>query len=298
MKTQWIRLIQLLGINTSLYAVVQCFLGACLAANLEAPMNSSTPETIQHLVLVVLENTPFDEALQQPFLKQLSSKGALLTNYSAVSHPSYPNYVAMISGSTQGIPDDIDIVIRAKHLGDLLEAKGKDWRVYAENFPGNCFRGIVSGPYAKRHVPFLSFKNVFQNRNRCKKITSAKNFTQDIHKPNFPEFALYIPNVKNDGHDTGVAYADKWLAKVFGNLLSDPSLTEHTLFVITFDEDNGLDNNRVYTLFYGAGVQPGATSKTQYNHYSLLKTIETIFKLDSLGQLDEPAFPISGIWKN
>ena len=43
-----------------------------------------------------------------PYLNSLISQYGLATNYDAVSHPSEPNYLALFSGSTQGITDDAD----------------------------------------------------------------------------------------------------------------------------------------------------------------------------------------------
>lgn len=261
-------------------------------------ISSTALNEIQHVILIVLENTSFKNSNEQAYLHQLPAQGALLSNYFAVSHPSYPNYLALISGSTYGIIDSTDTVIDSNHIGDLLEAAGKNWRAYAESFPGNCFLGITSGPYAKRHVPFLSFKNVFTDTTRCGKVVSADNFQQDIQNKTIPEFSLYVPNLNNDGHDTGVAYADQWLSSFLGPLLSNSQLVKNTLFIITADEDDHSENNQVYTLFIGAGVQVGANSKTQYNHYSLLATIETIFGLTTLGKNDNSATLITDIWKN
>ena len=69
-----------------------------------------------------------------------------------------------------------------------------------------------------------------------------------------------------------------------------------TLFIVTFDEDDGRSKNNVYTIFLGAGVRKGATSAVNYNHYSLLKTIEAIFELGTLGMNDLSTTVISDIW--
>src|SRR5436305_7723072 len=58
------------------------------------------------IMTVVLENTSYEEALEQPFLSSLAHEGALLTHLSSERHPSQPNYIALISGSTQGVSSD------------------------------------------------------------------------------------------------------------------------------------------------------------------------------------------------
>jgi hypothetical protein len=38
-----------------------------------------------------------------PFLNKLASEGMRFTNYDAIDHPSEPNYLALFSGSEQGL---------------------------------------------------------------------------------------------------------------------------------------------------------------------------------------------------
>jgi len=50
-------------------------------------------------------------------------------------------------------------------------------------------------------------------------------------------------------------------------------------------------------LLIGDSVLSGSVSKTAYNHYSLLRTIEDEFRLGTLGQNDASAFSIVGVWR-
>ena len=50
-------------------------------------------------------------------------------------------------------------------------------------------------------------------------------------------------------------------------------------------------------LLIGDSVLSGSVSKTAYNHYSLLRTIEDEFRLETLGQNDASAFSIVGVWR-
>ena len=114
-----------------------------------------------------------------------------------------------------------------------------------------------------------------------------------------PAFSLYVPDLKNDGHDTGVADADRWLSHTFAPLLSDERFTDGLLLIVTFDEGRGgfLPNNRVATVLVGDAVRPGATFDARTSHYSLLRLIEERLGLGSLGKGDATATPITGIWK-
>ena len=80
-----------------------------------------------------------------PYLNKLAGQAGLATNFYAEAHPSLPNYIAMTSGSTQGITDDnppADHPLeRAEHLqpparGRVALARGVD----AGELPANRLR--------------------------------------------------------------------------------------------------------------------------------------------------------------
>ena len=253
---------------------------------------------VRRIVIVILENEDASRALRVPFLSQLASRGALLRNFHAITHPSQPNYIALVAGNTYGVRSDSNVTLRAEHLGDLFEAKNLDWKVYAENYPGGCFLGTRSGKYVRKHVPFLSFADVSANDVRCAAhVVDASHFDADVAQRSLPQFAMYIPNLDDDGHDTNVTTADAWVRARFGALLDDPRFIDGTLFIVTFDEGRTFGPNVIYCALYGAGVEPGAVSDLRYDDYSLLRTVEDIFHLSTLHQRDVTASPIDGIWR-
>jgi hypothetical protein len=247
------------------------------------------------VLVIVFENTDFNDVVRQPYFKTLNKEGAILTNFYALSHPSQGNYIAMISGTIQGVNDE-PVSLPDRHIGNLLEEAGKTWKVYAQDYPGNCFLGETSGPYARRHVPFLSFSNVQNNPARCSKVVNADEFINDFNASKLPDYSLYVPNVNNDGHDTNVAEADRWFFNNFDKILHSKKFPRDLLVIITFDEAKS-EGNQVYTLFWGAEVRPGAVSKKPYNHFSTLKTIERGLGLRSLTPNDLNAALINDIWE-
>jgi hypothetical protein len=254
--------------------------------------------TVKHIFVVILENEDVS-APQQPFLGELASEGALLTNYHAVTHPSQPNYIALTAGSAYGISNDNPVTIDVRNLADLIENAGLTWKVYAEDYPGDCYTGASAdgGLYVRRHVPFLEFADIQFNAQRCANIVDSTQLDADVASGSLPSFALYIPNDKHNGHDTSLAVADQFLQSRFAPLLDNPAFIKDTLFVVTFDETNSLTNNLVSTIFYGDSVIAGAHSADWYDHYSLLKTIEAILGVGYLGKQDVTADVITGIWK-
>ncbi|HEY3998262.1 MAG TPA: alkaline phosphatase family protein, partial [Candidatus Xenobia bacterium] len=173
-------------------------------------------------MIVVLENTEFDDAMQQPFLHQLAARGALLANYHALSHPSLPNYLGLVAGQTFGIIDDGAHDVDAHHLGDLLDAHHRSWKVYAEGYPARPFFGDYMGLYARRHEPFASFANMHGAHRASAHVVNAGQLDEDLQANALPDYSLYIPNVNDDGHDTTLPFADHWLATAFAHRLQDP----------------------------------------------------------------------------
>jgi hypothetical protein len=254
--------------------------------------------SFKKVMVIFLENISYTAAMSQSFLSGFAGQGALLADLSAETHPSQGNYIAFTAGTTAGVTSDKPYNLNIKHLGDLLEAKGKTWKVYAQAYPGNCFLGAQSGNYVRKHVPFLSYTSVQQSPQRCANIVDDSGLSSDIANGRLPDFSLFIPDIKNDGHDTGVAYADNWLTSYFGPLMKDPAFMKDMLLVITFDEDDkSTSSNHIYTALYGDSVQPGSVSNAAYTHYSLLRTVEDVFGLGTLGQNDATAAPVAGIWR-
>lgn len=262
------------------------------------PVAAFPSPAIQHVIVVVLENKNAADALRQPFLSRLAGEGALLDAYYAVAHPSQPNYIAMISGSIDGVPGDGNVTLDRPHLGDTMTKAGVSWKSYAEGYPGGCSLVKRSDRYVRKHEPFLSFVDVQRNeQGMCDRIVDAASFADDVRTGRLPRFSLYIPDLDHDAHDQPLRFADQWLRQTFVPLMNE-EFRRSTLLIVTFDEDDGhlRRPNRVYTVLWGAGVRPGAVSNDVYDHYDLLRTIEAIFGLPPL-RTPGVARAISGIWR-
>ena len=246
--------------------------------------------------IMILENTNSTAAAAQPYLGKLAKAGAYLNNISALTHPSQPNYIGLTSGDLNGVSGNGKYDLNVPNIADLIEAKGKTWKAYAEDYPGNCFVGD-KGKYRRKHAPFISYVSISKNPARCKNIVNATELLTDLKSGNIPDYSFYSPNLDNDGHDTGVAFASKWLERTFDSLLRDPVFMKDMLFIVTFDEDGGTRPNMIYTALVGPGVMPGTVSNTRYTLYSLLRTIEEGLGLGNLGKKDSTAPVIDDVWR-
>jgi len=81
---------------------------ATATISVNTPCGSVATTTYTHVVWIMLENQGYSVvgSPSAPYFNELSDQCGLATNYYAISHPSLPNYVALTSGSPQGITDD------------------------------------------------------------------------------------------------------------------------------------------------------------------------------------------------
>jgi hypothetical protein len=238
--------------------------------------------------LIIMENRSYGQVIGQanaPFLNAFAARYGSATDYHAVARPSQPNYLALISGSTQGVTDNNVHDLDAMTLLDQLEAAGRSWRVYAENVPSACFRGATAtngpdgeGTYVRKHEPAISFLSISRNPERCARIGNLGSFSVDA-----ADFNLIIPNLCHDMHDCSTRVGDSWLAQFVPRLLNSDAFRQGGLLVVTFDEASSHDESQhTVLLFADSGMSPGTRVTAQANHYSLLRTIQTVFGLGCL----------------
>ncbi|ORX59702.1 hypothetical protein DM01DRAFT_1381238 [Hesseltinella vesiculosa] len=248
------------------------------------------------VVIFVFENKYYSSVIKNRHFASLPKKysGKLLTNYIATTHPSQPNYIALISGSTKGTNEDDESNIDRQSVVDLLEKKHISWKSYQENYPGGCNKNMDIGTYARKHNPFMSFTNISGNKKRCANIVNAKQLDRDIAHNKVPQYVFYTPNLNHDAHDKSTAYAGHWFSRFLAKRIRNPAFNKNTLFIVTFDEDDGGNDskNHVYTALLGPNLNKKLSSAKDaghYNHYSVLRTVEDNWDLGTLQTNDETA---------
>jgi len=141
--------------------------------------------------------------------------------------------------------------------------------------------------------PFMSYDSVTSDTSRLAKSKNFTMFERDLEENRLPQWMFITPNMTNDGHDTSVTVAGKWMRSFVEPLLSNPHFMKRTLVLITFDETaNYLSNNKVFSLLLGDAVPTtahGTTNSTSFNHYSQMATVERNWDLGDLGLGDKKA---------
>lgn len=266
--------------------VLALILAVVLAAGFVAGPGADRPAQPPRIAIVVLENHGYGEVVgspEMPFFNGLAKRGALATRYRAITHPSLPNYLAMVGGSTFGIERTCtECTARGSNLALQLSRAGISWRAYFEDMPEACFAGAESGRYAKRHNPFMYFPSISTHLERCANVVPAPRLDADLRRGSLPAFAWIGPDVCHDAHDCSLAVADRWLSRLVPRVTA--KLGRNGFLAVVFDEDAGgsRDGGHVPAVLVGPRVVPGKRLTAALDHYSLLATVEDAFGLPRL----------------
>ena len=254
------------------------------------PNPTGAPPAYDHVVIVVEENHSAYQLVGAAYFNSLAARGARFTHMYAITHPSQPNYVALFSGSTQGVTNDAVYSLSAPNLYDLLAASGHSFAGYSEDLPTAGFTGASSGLYVRKHAPWVSFASVPASVN-----LPFTAFPSDYSQ--LPTVSFVIPNLDNDMHDGTIAQADAWLAANL-NAYGYWAVSHNSLLIVTFDEPYDSEpaaTTPIATCLVGAGVIPGAVVQSDCTLYSILRLVEEIYRLPSLGS-EAVAPQIRGPW--
>ena len=275
--------------------------GAGLAAVGSSSTTASRPPRFKHVVVVMFENRGAAQVLENPIaatFRRLGENYATLENYDAVAHPSLPDYLALVAGSTFGVRTDCTgCVIDAPNLADTLAAHSLTWRTYVEDIPHNL--ADVDKPAVKARIPFLYFRDVLSSPQRMRDIVPLSAWGRDVRARRLPSFSLVIPDLCHDMHNCTVRTGDRWLAGFMRPLLR-PGVLKNTVVFLVFDEARRPDSRggggRVPAIVAGPLVRRDSNSVAPLTHYSLLRTIEQAWSLPLLGH-SATARPITGLWR-
>jgi len=252
------------------------------------------PSTISKVMWILMENKDYSSIYDNaaaPYETQIANDCGLATNYHAISHPSLPNYVALTSGSTQGITDDSGPSSHPVDADSIYHQAYPSAKGYAEAMTSTCQLSDGSDD-AVRHDPWAYYIDgtAGNQRTECQAddvpmgTATSGNLHNDVQAGTLPSFSFVTPDLCNDMHDCSVATGDAYLANLVPTILAGPDYRSGKLaVVIVFDEDGGASGNQVYAAVISPFTAAGTTSNTNFTHYSLLRTTEEILGKPLLG---------------
>jgi len=188
-----------------------------------------------HVFVIIEENHTTDQIVPSsaaPNLTGFAQHYGYSWRFYAETHPSEPNYVAMLGGDTFGIKDDdafwckpkisdpacpnagkpgyVDHTVTAPSLASQLAAHHLTWKGYFEDipapgsrayrFPADAIPGKPTALYAVKHNGFMNFKDVQGDPAVAQKIVGFDALAHDLASGNVPNFAHIVPNQCNDMH--------------------------------------------------------------------------------------------------
>ena len=250
--------------------------------------SSGTPASFPTKVLVVIEENHSLEQMRtgMPFLAALSDRYGYATDWHALTHPSEPNYLGIVAGTTFGITDDHPPADNSAMVGSAPSvfsqalAAGRTAGTYAQSMPAPCST-VDAYPYAVRHNPWTYFAG---DRAACSAHdVSATSFVADARHDRLPNVGLLIPDVLHDAHDGSLGAADEWLRLELPPVLASDDFTSGRLVVVvTADEDDRHSGNAVLTSVLSSRLDHVVAGQA-LTHYSLTRFIAQVLRVPPPG---------------
>ena len=282
-------------------------LAAIVVAMIMAPAAQASVPRLRHVWVFVLENHKYSEIIgnpHAPYMNRLARRHALATRYFSVSHPSLPNYLAMISGSTQGCASDS---CKGPYAGPTLARQlsrhGLRWCGFFEGLPSRGYTGGNTGTYIRHHNPFVYFSSVTKKRRQRRSIRRFAAFPRSLSDP--PALSYVVPNNAHNMHTGSIGAADRWLHYWVRKVIHSPGFRHRGAVFITWDEAEkgdtsgcclpGIHGGHTPLIAVIHGGRAHARLTVPRTGYSLLRTIEAGFRLPHLG-LAARVRPLGRLW--
>jgi hypothetical protein len=289
------------------------FISLLLLSYQPKPADKDIP-VYKHIIIVMEENHAFHQIIgspNAPYINELAKNGVLFTDSHGVGHPSQPNYLALFSGSMQGVNSDGCLVgrqFKTPNLGAALIAKKLTFTGFAQTMPKEGFLGCTKGfhgitagnLYARKHTPWVNWIGTGENSIPVSASQPMTAFPKSFDK--LPTVAFVIPDMDHDMHNIGLAgdaaairRGDKWLKNNLKDY-AEWAKANNSLLIITYDEDDydNANGNKILTIFYGDKLKKGEYNE-HITHYVILHTIEVMYGLPSDDKVS--AAPITDVWK-
>ena len=233
----------------------------------------ASPTDAPHIMVIMMENESETELLgspDAPNVNALAAEYGLATESYSREHPSLPNYLELLSGSTYGVSDDgtpssDPISSNAQTLVNQLETVGIPWKAYMESMPSAGYTGgdttCCGGQYYQHHNPFVYFPSVTSLPDFDSNMVPSTNIMSDLSSSTPPDFVWITPNGTDDMHDgqstsTGdvsPSVGDAWLGNFVAQVQGTPWYAEGGNIVVEWDEGIDSDTSGVGTASVGGG---------------------------------------------
>jgi hypothetical protein len=268
-------------------------------------------------MVIMMENESYSDVIGNaslPFLNgTLAAHYLLLEQAYAVGHPSLPNYLELLSGSTWGTSSDCAPGPGCEgntSLPGQLDRAGIGWAGYMESMPMAGYSGgDTGGPdgygndfYVQHHNPFVYFPSLASELTaHVKPLTSM---LPDLDSANPPAFVWISPNMLDDMHDGPSSVGDAWLSQQIPAIQSTPWYRKGGTIVLAWDEGKDSDTSgiaggsggQVAVVVISQALYGSAPDTTPVDTAGILRSIERAFGPALLNDAADPSHgSISGL---
>lgn len=160
--------------------------------------------------------------------------------------------------------------------------------------------------YARKHNPFM-MNDIVRSPTRRRNSVPESQLFLDLKSGKVPTLSFISPNLCEDMHGIDAPHSpcpaverqlvetgDSYLAKLIPQITASPACRADSTIFIVWDEaevsikgccgDPKVDGGgRVPAIVIARSGSRYLTSHASYNHYSVLKTLQTVWKLGCLG---------------
>ncbi len=250
------------------------------------------------VAVIVMENKEYGQVIGSPaapYLNSLARRYGLATRFFAVTHPSLPNYLALTTGSAEGLHTDCtDCTFAGSNLLTQLSSAGFSWKTYVAGVPGSCYRGARASNYVKPLNPFVYLQRLTRDPALCSSIVPIDRLTGDLQAGSLPDLSWITLGLCQDTHHCGVSTGDRYLSQLVPPLLR--GLGPHGALFILWDEGTSKrgccgkpGGGHVPAIVVGPDVRRGARVTTPMNQYAALRGLES--GLSGCDRSDTPVRP-------
>jgi len=273
-----------------------------------------------HIFVIVEENHSYTDVIGNPAtpnLNALARTYGIATNYFAVTHPSEPNYVALLGGSPFTVANDNAYYINqvaAPSLISELDQSGVSWKAYLQSLPhpgyqGICYPANCNGApdkdplYVSKHDGIQNFTTSLNATDWSRQVPIGQ-LSHDLGTGEVPAFSWVIPDECRDQHgdppyciDSGtpggtdpqdqrlLTVGDRYLGQLVAQITGASFWAKgNNAIDIVYDEgdDNVGGGGRVANIVITSHGPRHVQDATSYSHYSLLLTIQQNFGVTCL----------------
>ncbi|PSR20758.1 MAG: phosphoesterase [Sulfobacillus acidophilus] len=220
---------------------------------------------LRHVFVIMMENHSLDALTWRdaPYIRELIKHDGYDYSYFGVTHVSLPNYVALVSGSTQGTySDNPNQRFFTPTLMAQLTRHHISWQGVMQSIPQAGYRGNwypqppgknpvlmpINALYAKKHDPFMLFPAIA--RADGSHIVPLRRLTAELQSGHVPRLVWITPNLCSDMHGQPVGSrncpsnhsqllirrGNRFLRKLVPEITRSRAFSGHSVIFITWDE--------------------------------------------------------------